>query len=284
MIDLSFLHSLDKFALIVNKHLTSNYVGERRTQFLGRGLVFKDYSQYAPGEDFRMIDWRVFARTDKLMLKKHEAERNLTVHIIADFSASMNFGDPVKKSDYAAMLGIGFAYLALQNNERFVMSTFADKLELFKARKGRKQLAGIVDYLNSKKAKGVTNFEESLSRYKKMIGSRSMIIIVSDFLYDIGEIKSALMRFKNHDVRLIQVLDKTEKNLDVEGEVKLKDSEQGNIMRTYISPYLKKKYLNMLELHNSMIKHECLATKAKFYSFSTDTQLFDAFYEIVARG
>lgn len=284
MIDLKFLHSLDKFALIVNKRLTSNYVGERRTQFLGRGLVFKDYSQYAPGEDFRMIDWKVYARTDRLMIKKHEAERNLTVHIIADFSASMNFGDPVKKSDYAAMLGIGFAYLALENNESFVMSTFADKLELFRARKGRKQLAAIVDYLNTKKAKGITNFEESLSRYKKMIGSRSLIIIVSDFLYDISEIKSALLRFKNHDVRLIQILDKTEKNLDVEGEVKLKDAEQGTVMRTYISPYLKKKYLNMLEMHNAMIKHECLATKAKFYSFSTDKPLFDAFYEIVAKG
>ena len=284
MIDLSFLHTLDRFALIVNKRLTSNYIGERRTNMLGRGLVFRDYSSYAPGEDFRMIDWKVFARTDRLVIKKHESERNLTVHIIADFSASMNFGTPVKKSDYAAMLGIGFAYLAMKNNERFVMSTFAEKLELFRPRKGRKQLAAIVDYLNDKRAKGVTNFEESISRYKKMIGSRSLIIIVSDFLYDIEEIKTALLRFKNHDVRLIQILDKTEKELDVEGEVKLRDSEHGDIMRTYISPYLKKKYLNMLEMHNAMIKHECLATGAKFYSFATDKPVFDAFYEIVSSG
>jgi uncharacterized protein (DUF58 family) len=284
MIDLSFLKILDRFSLIVNKHLTSNYIGERRTAFLGKGLVFQDYSSYAPGEDYRMIDWKVYARTDRLVIKKHEEERNLTVHIIADFSASMNFGSPVKKSDYAAMLGIGFAYLAMKNNERFVMSTFAEKLELFKPRKGRKQLAGIVDYLNAKHAKGVTNFEESLGRYKKMIGSRSLVIIVSDFLYDVNEIKSVLLRFKNHDVRLIQVLDKTEKELDVEGEVKLKDSESGGILRTYISPYLKKKYLNMLEVHNAMVKHACLETNAKFYSLSTDTPLFDAFYTIVAKG
>ncbi len=283
MIDLSFLKILDRFSLIVNKHLTSNYVGERRTAFLGRGLVFRDYSTYAPGEDYRMIDWKVYARTDRLVIKKHEEERNLTVHIISDFSASMNFGDPVKKSDYAAMLGIGFAYLAMKNNERFVMSTFAEKLELFRPKKGRKQLAGIVDYLNEKKAKGVTNFEESLGRYKKMIGSKSMVIIISDFLYDIKEIKTALLRFKGHDVRLIQVLDKTEKELDVEGEVKLKDSESGTQLRTYISPYLKKKYLNLLEVHNAMIKHACLETNAHFYSFATDTPIFDAFYQIVAR-
>lgn len=283
MIDLGFLKTLDRFSLIVNKHLTSNYVGERRTSFLGRGLVFRDYSSYAPGEDYRMIDWKVYGRTDRLMIKKHEEERNLTVHIIADFSASMNFGDP-KKSDYAAMLGIGFAYLALKNNERFVMSTFAEKLELFKPKKGRKQLAAIVEYLNEKRAKGVTNFEESLGRYKKMIGSRSLVIIVSDFLYDVNEIKSALMRFKNHDVRLIQVLDKTEKELDIEGEVKLRDAESGGILRTYISPYLKKKYLNLLATHNAMVKHACLETGARFYSFSTQTPLFDAFYEIVAKG
>lgn len=284
MIDISFLKNLDRFSLIVNKHLTSNYVGERRTAFLGRGLVFRDYSQYAPGEDYRMIDWKIYGRTDRLVIKKHEEERNLTVHIICDFSASMNFGDPVKKSDYAAMMGIGFAYLAMKNNERFVMSTFAEKLELFKPKKGRKQLAAMVDYLNEKKAKGVTNFEESLGRYKKMIGSRSLVLIMSDFLYDVNEIKSALLRFKNHDVRLVQVLDKTEKALDVEGEVKLKDAESGTMLRTYISPYLKKKYLNMLEMHNAMVKHACFETNAKFYSFGTDTPLFDAFYEIVARG
>ena len=283
MIDLSFLKVLDKFSLIVNKHLTSNYVGERRTAFLGRGLVFRDYSSYAPGEDYRMIDWKVYARTDRLVIKKHEEERNLTVHIIADFSASMNFGEP-KKSDYAAMLGIGFAYLAMKNNERFVMSTFAEKLELFKPRKGRKQLAGMVDYLNDKKAKGVTNFEESLGRYKKMIGSRSLVIIISDFLYDVNEIKTALLRFKNHDVRLLQVLDKSEKELDAEGEVKLKDSESNTVLRTYISPYLKKKYLNLLDAHNAMIRHACLETNAHFYSISTDTPIFDAFYQVVARN
>ena len=163
MIDVGFLKTLDRFSLIVNKHLTSSYIGERRTSFLGKGLIFRDYSSYAPGEDYRMIDWKVFARTDRLMIKKHEEERNLTVHVIADFSASMNFGEPVKKSDYAAMLGIGFAYLAMKNNERFVMSTFAEKLELFRPKKGRKQLAAMVDYLNEKKAKGMTYFEESLS-------------------------------------------------------------------------------------------------------------------------
>jgi uncharacterized protein (DUF58 family) len=117
-----------------------------------------------------------------------------------------------------------------------------------------------------------------------MIGSRSLVLIMSDFLYDVNEIKTALLRFKNHDVRLIQILDKTEKALDVEGEVKLKDSESGTMLRTYISPYLKKKYLNMLEVHNAMVKHACLETNAKFYSFSTDEPLFDAFYKIVAKS
>jgi uncharacterized protein (DUF58 family) len=281
MIDISFLQKLDRFALIVNKNLTSNYVGERRTSFLGQGLIFRDYSSYAPGEDYRMIDWKVFARTDRLMVKKHEEERNLTVHIISDFSASMGFGTPIKKSDYAAMIGVGFSYLAMKNNERFVMSTFAESLELFKPRKGRKQMVNMVDYLNKKKAKGLTNFEESLSRYKKMIGSKSLIIIVSDFLYDINEIKTVLARFAKHDVRLIQVLDKTEKELDIEGEFKLTDSESGVTLRTYVSPYLKKKYLNLLSTHNAMIEHACQETGARFYSFGTDKPIFDAFYEIV---
>src|SRR3989344_4679491 len=162
MITTDFLHQLDRFSLIINKRITSNYVGERFSKATGRGLIFKDHIQYEPGEDFRSIDWKVFARTDRLFCKRYEEERNLTVHIILDLSASMSFGSHTTKAEYGGMLGVGFAYLALKNNERFVLSTFSDKLEFFKARKGRQQLASMVEYLNNKKPKGTSTLRKSL--------------------------------------------------------------------------------------------------------------------------
>src|SRR3989344_7468714 len=115
MIDTNFLNQLDRFSLIVYKRVTSSYAGEKRSIAEGRGLVFKDHRMYARGDDVKLIDWKVYARTDDLYVKRYEEERSLSVHILIDCSASMNFGRKMKKFDYASMIGVGFAYLAMKD-------------------------------------------------------------------------------------------------------------------------------------------------------------------------
>ena len=151
MINTDFLNQLDRFHLVVKKRVTSNFVGPRKSVAAGRGLTFKDHRMYSPGDDIRLIDWKVFARTDDLYIKTFEEERNLTAHIIMDASASMGFGKPISKFDYAAMLGVGLAYLAMRENERFQFSTFNEGLEIFQPRRGMSQLASMVFYLNNVK-------------------------------------------------------------------------------------------------------------------------------------
>lgn len=280
MIDTSFLSHLDRFALILNKRVTSNYIGQRASTMIGRGLIFKDHQIYSPGDDFRSIDWRVYARSDDLFVKRYEEERNLTIHVIIDFSASMGFGEKTKKNEFASQIAIGFAYMALKNNERFVISTFSDSLHLFKPRKGRKQLAQIVEYLNKLKPQGSSLLQDSLHKYKKMINSKSMIVIISDFLYDVNEVKNALARYKGHEIKLIQVLDKQESNLTLNGDYRLRDLETNSIMRTFISPLLRKKYTDLLAGHQAKIQYAADELTARFYTVSTDTPIFDAFYKI----
>jgi uncharacterized protein (DUF58 family) len=281
MIDTTFLHHLDRLSLLVNKKITSNYTGERFTDYTGKGLIFKDYTIYAPGEDFRAVDWKVFGRTDKLFVKRFEEERNLTIHIVIDMSASMAFGKKITKADFAGMLGIGFAYMALKNNERFVLSTFSETLQLFKPRRGRKQLIDMIDHLNNNKPGGTSKFEDSLFKYKKLIDTKSMIVIISDFLYPTEQIRNVLRRFKHHNIHLIQVLDPIEKELNIEGDFKLRDLETKEQLRTYISPFFRKSYKNMLAEHNAKIQRACDEVRARFHSFSTETQSYDAFFELL---
>ena len=158
MIDTSFLAQLARFNLVLRKRVTSSYTGAQKSKSYGTGTDLSDYRKYEPGDDIRMIDWNVFARTDKLHIKRFEEEKNLTVHIIVDSSKSMDFGKKRTKFEYAGMLGIGFAYLAMRNNDKFEFSTFADNLEVFKARRGMKNLAGIVHYLGNFKTKGNSRF------------------------------------------------------------------------------------------------------------------------------
>jgi len=283
MIETDFLKKLDKFDLILQRKVNSNYMGERKSRMHGSGIILKDYVQYTPGDDFRRIDWKVFARTDKLYSKRFEEERNLTIHIILDASGSMNYGRP-KKFHYAAMIALGFAYIGLRNNERFVISTFSDKLELLRPRKGIAQLATLVDILNKKHPTGQSNLSSAAKRYhKRMIKSHSLVVIVSDFLYDVEQIKQTLLTFKNHEIHCVQVLDHVEAELDLAGDFRLIDSETGESMRTFISPLLRKKYVEKMRSHQSQIKDVCDQHKAKFSIASTGDDVFDTFFNILAQ-
>ncbi len=281
MIPTDFLDQLDKFSLIIKKKITSNFTGEKKTEVVGSGLIFRDYASYVPGDDFKHIDWKVYGRTDRLVVKRFEEDRNLTVHVLIDFSGSMNFGAKLKKSDYASMIGLGFIYIALKNNERFVLSTFDDSLDFFQAKKGSKNLMSIVEYLNSKKPRGKSNFQDALSKYKSLITSKALVVVISDFLYDAVIIQEFLYRFRNNKIKLVQVLDKTERKMDLDGDYELVDLETEDVLKTYVDPVVRKNYLNDLDRHNARIKELCEDIGADFYTVSNDESIFDVFYKIL---
>ncbi|MCH8003934.1 MAG: DUF58 domain-containing protein [Nanoarchaeota archaeon] len=281
MINTDFLDQLDRFHLVVKKRVTSNYVGPRRSIATGRGLTFKDHRIYAPGDDIRLIDWKVFARTDHLYIKTFEEERNLTAHIIMDASASMGFGRPMSKFDYAAMLGVGFAYLAMRENEKFQFSTFSETLDVFQPRRGMSHLASMVFHLNNTKTQGYSKLLNSMAQYKKIVGSRSMLVLVSDFLMDINEVVEALYTLGDHEIKIIQVLDPIEKDLKYSGDFKLIDSESKSMLRTYVSPRLRVQYQQMLDNHAARIEETCNKLGYHFHQITSDTPVFDAFYRVL---
>ena len=281
MIDTSYLSQLAKFSLVLNKRVTSKYSGPRKSIALGRGIIFKDHRVYAPGDDFRAIAWKVFARTDDLMIKTFEEERSLVVHVIIDSSASMNFGKQITKFDYASMLGVGFAYLAMKGNEKFMFSTFAESLEVFRPNRGMSQLASMVHHLNKLKTEGTSKVLEAITQYRKVIGSRAMIFLISDFLIDPSEVIKAVQLFGRNQVKVIQVLDPVEKDLKFSGDFKLEDSETKEKLRTYISQRSRMGYQKMLDEHISKIDDACTSLGINFYTITTDTSIFDAFYKIL---
>ncbi len=281
MIDTTFLDQLTRFNLVINKRVTSTLSGPRKSVSAGRGLTFKDYRIYAPGDDIRLIDWKVYARTDHLYVKAYEEERNLTVHIIIDGSASMGFGKPMSKFDYASMIGVGFAYLALRENEKFQFSTFADTLEIFQPRRGMSHLAAMVQHLNSIKPKGYSKLLDTIRQYKKVIGSKSMLVIASDFLVNVEEIREAFYLLGDHEIKMIQVLDRVEKDLKIEGDMKLIDSETKGMLRTFISPRLRMQYQQQLDEHCANIEELCDKLRISYNLAVTDIPIFDTFYKIL---
>ncbi|HIG96437.1 TPA: DUF58 domain-containing protein [Candidatus Woesearchaeota archaeon] len=281
MIDTSFLHQLDRFSLIINKRVTSNYIGAKKSIAKGRGLVIKDRRMYAPGDDIRAIDWKVYARTDKLHVKQFEEERNLNVHVIVDSSSSMDFGKPVTKFEYAGMLGLGYAYLALKANEKFQYCTFDTKLDVFKPQRGKKQLALMLDHFNKTKPEGASKLYDCLSKYKKLIKARSYIVLVSDFMLDVEEIRKSLLGLGDHTIIVIQILDEKEIDLKVSGNIRFHDAETKDVFKTFVSKRGRYEYQNRLKNHILNIEKQCKSMGVQFKVVSTEKPVFDTFYELL---
>jgi len=280
-IELDFLKSLDRLQLILKKKVHADLQGGHQASAFGEGVVFQDYKAYVPGDDFRYIDWNVYARTDKFFVRRFEEERNLTVHILVDSSGSMEYGRGTSKFEYAAMLGLGFAYMALKRNEKFTFATFSGKVERLRARRGVNQLLQIFDTISKLRVRGESAFKQAMDEYKKRISGRSLIILISDFLYDLSEVEEVLRRYRKSEVYVLQVLAPEERELAIRGDVLLEDSETKQTLRTYISRRMKSEYQQKLMEHILRLKDLCEENDATFVSVTSDTPIFETFYHIL---
>ncbi len=279
MIDTSFFKELDRFSFMVRKRVSTAYSGSRRSILKGRGMEPVSYREYTQGDDFKIIDWKVYGRTEKLFVKEFEEEKSLTTHILLDTSKSMDFR---RKFEYAAMLALGFAYLVTKDNEKFGVSTFGEEINITKPRRGRKYLSQTIDLLNAASLSGKTKFDYCMEKYGSVIKSRSLVIIISDFMADINTIKNGIFRLGDNELILIQVLDPIEKNFDFGGEAKLIDLETDARMDIYTSPRLRSEYEKRLNDHIAGIKETCLMAGADFYTVTTDKPVFDAIFEVIS--
>ncbi len=280
MIDTSFFQELDRFSFMVRKRVSTAYSGSRRSILKGRGMEPVSYREYTQGDDFKIIDWKVYGRTEKLYVKEFEEEKSLTTHILLDTSKSMDFR---KKFEYAAMLALGFAYLVTRDNEKFGVSTFAEEVNITKPKRGRKYLSQTIDLLNSAQLAGKTRFDYCMERYAGIIKSRSLVFIISDFMADADAIKNAIFRLGDNELVLIQVLDPVEKNLDLGGEARLIDLETDDKLDIYTSPRLRKEYQKRLSDHIARIRETCLQVGADFHIATTDIPVFDTIFQVVSQ-
>ena len=143
------------------------------------------------------------------------------------------------------------------------------------------QLASMIFHLNNVKTQNYSKILDAIVQYKKLVGSKSLLVLVSDFLMNLNEVIEALYLLGDHEVKIIQVLDPIEKNLAMQGDFKLIDSESKSMLRTYISPRLRVKYQQMLDDHCAKIEEICNRLGFHYFLITTDTPIFDAFYQVL---
>lgn len=205
------------------------FSGEYHSAFKGRGMAFSEVREYSAGDDIRAIDWNVTARFGHPYVKVFEEERELTVMLVVDVSASGEFGTRAQmKKDLVTELCAVLSFSAIQNNDKIGLIFFSDKIEKFiPPKKGKTHILRIIrELIEFQPTNTKTNIAEGLRYVRNVIKKRSICFVISDFM-DKGFADALKLANKKHDVVALQVYDERETELPDAGLIEFLDAETG---------------------------------------------------------
>lgn len=209
------------------------FAGEYHSAFKGRGMTFSEVREYQYGDDIRNIDWNVTARHNRPYVKIFEEERELTVMLMIDVSASRNFGtiSKLKKNQITEIAAV-LAFSAIQNNDKIGVIFFSDKIEKFiPPKKGRTHILHIIreliDFYPEDKQ---TDIEQALEYMTNSIKKRCTCFVISDFIDEHDFAHALAIANRKHDVVALRVYDPRENQLPPVGMMYLRDAETGEQM------------------------------------------------------
>ncbi|MCP4709430.1 MAG: DUF58 domain-containing protein [Planctomycetes bacterium] len=248
----------------------------QRGPYHGFSVEFSEYRQYIYGDDTRYIDWQLYARSDRLFIKKFEDETNLRCHFLVDHSGSMGYGSSgYTKARYAATLAASLAYLLFKQGDAVGLATFDDKIDQYiPARNRPGYLHRLMLELEKDPQGKATELVRPLKKISEIINKRGLLVLVSDLLAPIEELEShlAYLRASGQDLIVFQVLDPAELDFSFENPSLFRDIE--NNRKFYVDPLVaKEEYQERLKQHNLAIEKSCQSLGIDYRVMPTDRPL-----------
>lgn len=258
---------------IKTRHLVEGLLqGAYHSIFKGRGIEFSEVRPYQVGDDVRTIDWNVTAKLNEPYVKQFIEERDLTIYIAFDVSASNEFGNIKKKKETAIEIAASLMFAAVRNNDKVGMMLFTDKVEkFFPAKKGKRHMLRLIrEMIYFKPENKKTDLKEALSKFASIVKKRSTVFIVSDFLTD--NFSKPLKVLKNrHEVILININDQRELEIPDVGYIELEDEETGEQILVNTSDHeFRKNYALLIKNNYINTKNEMKKLKIDIIEIKTD--------------
>lgn len=259
---------------IKTKGLTKHvFAGEYHSAFKGRGMAFSEVRSYEYGDDVRNIDWNVTARTGDPFVKVFEEERELTVMLLVDISASSYFGTQSRfKSDLITELAAILAFSAISNNDKVGAILFSNRIEKYlPPKKGKQNILRIIrELVNITPDHSGTNLSEALIFLNNVEKKRSIAFVLSDFI-DSNYEQALSITAKRHDIIGVKVIDDMERNLPDVGLIAVQDAESGKrrIIDTSNSS-VRKSWNDVYEAREAIFNNIFTKAKADTLTISTE--------------
>ncbi|MCZ7668548.1 MAG: DUF58 domain-containing protein [Chloroflexi bacterium] len=233
MLTSELMTQIRRIEIRTRRLVNDSFAGDYQSIFKGRGMAFDEVRPYTPGDEIRTIDWNVTARTGEAYVKRYTEERELTVMLMVDMSASGDFGSVNRfKRELAAELTAVLAFAATTNNDKVGMLIFTDQVELFiPPRKGRRHVLRLIrELLAFEPQSRGTDIKLALDTINQIIKRRSILFLISDFLEEPADYRQTLaMTNRRHDIIAVDLSDPLERDIANVGLLTLEDAETGEL-------------------------------------------------------
>ncbi len=234
MLTRELLRKIRSIEIVTERLVRDRMAGQYHSVFKGAGIAFSEVRQYIPGDDIRLIDWNVSARMNEPYIKLFVEEREMTVLLLVDMSASGRFGSVgQEKRDLAAELAAVLAFSAIKNNDRVGLIIFTDQVERFvPPKKGKKHVLRVISEILSFEPRSPrTNLGKGLDFLGRIARRRAVAFLVSDFLAPAAHYEHSLrIAARRHDLVPVAVTDPLEEQLPPVGLMEVQDPETGEIV------------------------------------------------------
>lgn len=260
--------------------------GPHRARGRGSSTDFLEYRHYSPGDDPRMIDWRVFARTDRLQLKTFEHETHLECHLFVDSSASMGFREkgPISKLQYASHFAACLAWLVVRGHDRVSLHLFDETIRSFlPPGNTTSHLNECLHLLEHHSPGGTTNLPATLQRSHSLLKRPGTLVLISDFMCDTQSLMNSLNIYlhKGFKVILVSVLDPAEMVLPDSGVARFVDVETGEKVTCNLQDY-HTEYELLMKAHQHSL-HTMASARGMLFLPTLTTQSFYPLFDQLAK-
>jgi uncharacterized protein (DUF58 family) len=275
--DIEFLRKLERLRLIAKRLSWANAKGEHSSSRKGFSLEFSDYRRYQRGDDLRYVDWNVYRRLDRLLLKVFTAEEEMNVYLLIDTSRSMAEGLP-PKIDYAKKVAAALGYIGLKNLDRVGGASFSSALQApLTLARGRKQILSLFNFLGRLSCSGETNLRAAVHSFTNLFPHPGLVVMVSD-LFDPAGWRASIeeLAIKKYQLLVIHILEAQELDPKPWGDVALNDVESGRQRRFFLDADMVRRFKQELASYFTEIEAVCAGHRIDYVRTTTETP-FDEF-------
>ncbi len=286
LVDPVFFSRLDSIELRARSIVEGFMHGLHRSPYVGFSVEFSSHREYAPGDDLRHVNWKLYARQKRLYVKEYNAETNLNLYILLDVSNSMECANNGRsKLHYGAALAAALAHLALKQQDAVGITLFADSVVTHLAPKAKPhQLDEILRLIAATKARPVSDAGRALHQAAELARHRGMVVVISDLFDDLTRIMDGFdhLRYMNHEVLLFHVFDPWERDLPLEGNIRFRDMETGEELTTQADG-IRESYLEAMGRWRADVERECRNRSIDRVELTTDDKLDEALLDYLVR-